>query len=164
MFIISCHEKALTVKSTKFDNFIFSYSQLYADYSIKFTNSDTIFLQRRFPQPRAVFYSIIQNKDSLKLDSFLTKIDLKKYDTVYMQNNLQDGDSYKFVMSNDTITKWTFIYGNEGPKQLYDFANWLRDLQERQRFYPIDTSIYFGNLNYIVLPQVPPPPKTKNSR
>jgi len=161
---ISCHKKTNGTKPTTFDDFIFSYSQLNADYSIKFTNSDTIFLQRRFPRPTELFYSVFSSNDSLKLDSFLKKINFKNYDTVYVQKFLEDGGSYKFVVTKDTTTNWTFIYGDNGPKQLYGFGNWLSNLKDKQNFYPIGTTIDFGNLNYILRPKIPPPPVTENSR
>jgi hypothetical protein len=97
-----------------------------------------------------------------RLDSFLKENDFKRYDTIYFQNNLQDGGSYKFYLTKDSAINWVFIYGHEGPKSLYDFAKWLDNLKDRQTFYPIDTTIDFGNLKYILLPPIPPPP-TNNS-
>lgn len=160
----ACSTNNQKTKLTTFDTFVFSYRQLYTDYSIKFTNSDTIFLQKRFPRPKALFYSIIQNNDVLKLDSFLTTSSFKKYDTLYVQNNLEDGSSYKFVLTKNMTTNWIFIYGKEGPKTLYEFGNWLSDFKERQIFYPIDAKIDFGNLNYILLPEIPSQPDIKNSK
>lgn len=164
LFISACKQKQKGKDMRNFDNFIFSYNEECCDYSIEFTNSDTIFIQKRFPRPKEIYFAIVENKDIIKLDSFLNAIDFSNYDTVCSQNHLQDGGSYKFYVTNDTNIKWTFIYGNEGPKSLYNFGIWLRDFKDRQKAYSIDTTINFGNLNYILLPEVPPPPRTKNSR
>jgi hypothetical protein len=155
---IGCDKKNQQKKLNSFDNFVFTNSELYSDYSIKFTNSDTIFLERRFPKPKELSYSIIQREEIEKLDSFLKKNDFKRYDTLYFQNNLQDGASYKFYLTKDTVISWVLIYGNEAPRPLYDFAKWLDNLKNQQTFYQIDTTIDFGNLKYILLPPIPPPP------
>jgi hypothetical protein len=153
----SCKNEPTTERPT-YSEFVFSCSEENANYSIKFISGDTIFLEKRFPRPRELYYAIIQHKEKEKLDSFLNKTDFTQYDTVYFQNNLQDGVSYKFYLTKDTATNWVLIYGNEGPKPLYDFAKWLTNLKDRQTFYSIDTTIDFGNLKYILLPPIPPPP------
>src|SRR3954465_5700638 len=91
---IGCDKKNQQKKLNSFDSLVFTNSELYSDYSIKFTNSDTIFLERRFPKPKELSYSIIQREEIEPLDSFLKKNDFKRYDTLYFQNNLQDGASY----------------------------------------------------------------------
>ena len=129
------------------------------NYSIKFTGSDTIFLQSRFPIPKRLYYGIIQTNERKKLDSFLQNINLTSYDTVYFQNNLQDGGNYKFYLRQNSIVNWVLIYGHNGPKPLYEFADWLTALKDQQHFYPTNAAVNFGDLTYIILPPIPPPPK-----
>lgn len=151
-------------KERPFDEFVFSFGEECCDYLIKFTTGDTVFLQKRLPRPRQNYFTIAADSDNIKLDSFLNAINFFSYDNMYVQKLLQDGARYRFDLTKDTCIKWIYIYGDEGPKQLYDFANWLRDFKDRQKFFPVDSTINVGNLDYIWLPDVPPPPKRKNSR
>ncbi len=156
IFVVQCKEEKLKTQPVIYDDFIFSYSGFQLNYSMKFSKSDTIFLQIRFPKPTATFYSILQSSDKLKLDSILEKIDFKKYDTLYEQHNLEDGTGLKFFLEKDSVINWVYIYGENGPTQLYNFAKWLRHLKDKQYFFQIDTTIKFGNLYHILLPKMSP--------
>ena len=155
-------KNGLTNNLPTYNEFVFSYSTESENYSVKFVRNDTIFLQERFPKPKGLFYSVMRGNDREKLDSFLNKIHFSTYDTVYFQDNLHDGTSYKFYLKQATAINWVFIYGHNGPKLLYEFADWMATLKNRQIYHPSDASVTFGDLTYIVLPPIPPP--TNNSR
>ena len=157
--LFSCTDNRERTKEFDFDNFVFSHSELHSDYSIKFAQSDTVYFGKRFPKPTESFYAIIGKHDLTTLDSFLIQFHISNYDTTYIQDNLSDGSSYKFYLTTDTSKKWVFIYGKEGPNALYEFANWLTGFEARQTFKPTEIKADYGDLNYILLPQVPPPPK-----
>jgi len=157
IFLLSCDDKADAKLKRSYSSFVFSQASESTNYSFKFGNSDTVFYQKRFPSPKENFYSLIESKELKILDSFLTVIDFSKLDTCYIQSNLQDGIAYKFYLTKDSMIRWSFIYGDEGPKSLYDFANWLKKLKERRIFHPADSSIEFGNLQHIVIPNIPLP-------
>ena len=78
----------------QFDSLIFSYAGLHHDNSLKFTNSDTVFMQRRFPEPIENFYAIIPADKKIKLNKQLRSLNLNKFESDYAQNNLCDGGSY----------------------------------------------------------------------
>ena len=156
IFVVKCKEEKHKTQPAMYDDFIFSCSGFQENYSIKFSKSDTIFLQIRFPKPMATFYSILQNSDKLKLDSILEKIDFNKFDTLYEQRNLEDGTGLKFLLEKDSAINCVYIYGENGPAQFYKIAKWLRHLKEKQYFFQIDTTINFGNLYHILLPEMPP--------
>jgi hypothetical protein len=161
--LIACSNNKSKAPTRPFDNFIFSYSAEMA-YSIKFTTNDTVFLFVSFPKTGKKYFSTIQSKDKERLDSFLNTNRLSSFDTTYIQENLSDGVSYKFYLTKDTAVNWVFVYGKEGPKQLYTFASWLTTLKEQLKFYEYNGKVDFGNLKYIELPLVPPPPiDDKNS-
>lgn len=157
IFLFSCKEKAGIRSKVSFDSFVFSQDAPSANYSLKFGNNDTLFYQKRFPSPKKNFYSVLQEKEIAKLDSFLKAIDFTSLDTFYDNPNLNDGVAYKFYLTKDSVTRWSYVYGDEGPRSLYDFANWLRKLKDNRQFNRIDSTIEFGDLRYIELPHVPPP-------
>jgi hypothetical protein len=159
LFLVSCSNDEPKVRTNPFDNFIFSYSAEDSAYSLKFTPNDTIFLGVYFPEHGNKYFSIIKDKQRNTLDSFLYANKLSTYDTTYIQKYLQDGIAYKFYITKDTAANWTYIYGDEGPKKLYTFANWLTSLKEQLKFYPYNKKVKFGDLRYIELPIVPPPPR-----
>jgi hypothetical protein len=126
---------------------------------MKFAQDDTVYFEKRFPEPAESFYAILDNNNRKTLDSFLLQFQTSNYDTTYMEHNLSDGGSLKFYLTTDTLKKWVFIYGNEGPKELYTFAIWLKDLKEHQSFKPTTTKADYGDLRYILFPKLPPPRK-----
>ena len=151
--LVSCNRK----ETKSFDNFIFSDAGLHHDYSLKFTNNDTIFLQKRFPSPTENYYAILTEEDNDSLNKFVEKIDFKNYDTLYAQENLEDGRSLLFRVSKLKENHWVFIYGHNGPKELFEFTKWLISFKEKQKFKPSSKAKDYGDLKYILPP--PPPPK-----
>lgn len=149
-----CENPTQNKHSRPLDIFVFSYSQENKDFSIKFTSSDTIFIQKRFPEPTEIFYSIIAESQAEKIDSFIEKFSLLKKDSIYFENNLSDGSSYKFYLIKDNNINWVSIYGRKAPKFLYEFGDWLIKLKEQLRLTQTKKQVDFGNLNYFLLPQI----------
>jgi len=145
-------------KHNIFDEFIFSQSGLYENYSLKFTKSDTMFMEVRFPEPSTRFYTILPKSTLNKLDSILGTFNLKRFDSLYEQDNLQDGLSLKFYFRSSTLTKTIGVYGNEAPKEIYTLAERVDGLAKSVKKYPYDKKVDFGDLSGIVLP---PPPISK---
>jgi hypothetical protein len=157
LFIViftSCEKK----EDKTFTNFVFSSAGLHYDYSLKFTNSDTVYFQKRFPQPEENYYSLLNKEDRKNLNKFVEKIDFEKIDTIYAQENLADGESLLFNISQQKENRWVFIYGHNAPKELFEFSIWLKEFKEKQKFKSNTKIIDFGDLKYI-LPPPPPPPK-----
>lgn len=166
LFVIftSCEKKKVD-KNVSFKNFVFSMSALHSDYSMKFTESDTVYIERRFPNPKEYFYSLISKSEKDTVYKIISEINFKKYDSIYDEypiNRLVDGTGYKFYVENGSQKNWIYIYGHIGPKVFYSFANFFKSLKEKQQLHQIKKKIDFGNLNHILLPEPPPPPKQKN--
>lgn len=149
----SCQNK----EDRLFDNFIFSAAGLHYDYSVKFASSDTVFFQKRFPDPKQNYFALINKKDKQELKQFIKKLDFTKYDTIYSQENLQDGGSLLFSIDRANKNHWVFIYGHKAPDELYKFASWLRNFKDKQKLTATSENIHFGDLKYLIPP--PPPPK-----
>lgn len=144
-----------------FDSFIFSYAGLHHDNSLKFTSSDTVFMQRRFPKPKQNYYSIIPNDKKIKLNKYFQTLNLKKFKSEYTQENLCDGASYLMNISSNGKNKSVFIYGHTAPKELYNFIDSLSRFKNDLKFIPTKQIIDFGDLSSILPPPPPPPLKTK---
>lgn len=142
----------------QFDSLIFSYAGLHHDNSLKFTNSDTVFMQRRFPEPIENFYAIIPADKKIKLNKQLRSLNLNKFESDYAQNNLCDGGSYLINASINGKNKSIFIYGGIAPKELYNYADSLMSFKEILKFVPTKQIIDFGDLGPILPPPPPPPP------
>ncbi|PIF69909.1 hypothetical protein CLU99_0626 [Flavobacterium sp. 2] len=143
-----------------FDSLVLSSAGLDEDNSIKFTNSDTVFLQRRYPGPTENFYAVIANDQKIKFKKQLQRLNLKKYKSEYTQENLCDGGASLINISINGKTKSIFIYGHVAPEKLYTFIDSLGTFKKNLKFRTTKQVIDFGDLNAI-LPPPPPPLKTK---
>lgn len=157
IFLLGCVGKENPKLKRPYLSFVFSQASESSNYSLKFGINDTVFYQKRFPSPKENVYSVIKDEEFKKLDSFLAAINFSKLDTCYIQAGLQDGLAYKFYVTRNSLTQWSFIYGDEGPRPLYKFASWLKELKKTRTFDRIDSAIDFGNFRYIEIPNVPPP-------
>lgn len=142
-----------------FDSFIFSYSGENTDNSIKFTKSDTVFLQKRYPTPTENFFAILQGEEKIKLNKYLKTLNFKKFDSVYTQKNLYDAESYLINISINGKSKSIFIYGDRAPEELYNFVDSLGTFKKNLVFLPTNQIIEFGDLGPILPPPPPPPIK-----
>ena len=154
--ILSCTHPYKTEEKRTFTSFDFTYScaVCLSFYSIKFTQSDTIFLKQYLPRrDNKLYYAVLKKSESKKLDSLLSHVNLGKIDSSY--NNLDiDGDEYQFYINKDTIAKSVSIHGRDIPKELSDLGIWLKGMKDGLKLSPIDTVINFesfkkyGNLRF----------------
>lgn len=156
LLIISCSKKD-DLKPLPLESVIFSYAGLHHDNSIKFTKSDTIYLQKRFPEPKENFYAILKKREKVELNKLITLLDYEKYDSIYEQGNLYDSDSYLINISENKKNKCIYIYGDKAPKELYNYIDSLGKFKSKLKFIKTKQIIDFGDLRYILPP--PPPPK-----
>jgi len=163
LLLSSCQRENKKVET--FKCFVFSRSSEASNYSIKFTESDTVFLEKRFPAPRQHYFFIIEKSDKDIIKKLVNEIQFSKYDSIYDEyatNHLVDGVGYKFYFQKDTLKNWVYIYGKIGPKEFYDFANLIEHIKQKQMLLLTDKQVDFGNLDHILLPE-PPPDPTKNN-
>tara|TARA_R110000868_G_scaffold33215_4_gene120846 strand:+ start:1338 stop:1808 length:471 start_codon:yes stop_codon:yes gene_type:complete len=150
----SCKEKTSSIET-----FIFSNESMPFDYSIKLNSYDSIYLQTRFPNPEKDEYGILRKEEKDSLFDLLKKIDFSKYKKTYSEENLQDGEGYRFTIKRDNRIDSVFIYGDNGPKEFYQLAEKIKILRSKTKFKKMNGKINFENLNYKMLPPPPPPPK-----
>ena len=150
------------VNEFPFDSFILSGSGLRQDNSIKITKSDTVYFQRRFPEPKENFYAVLNKHQKTKLENFFKSLNFNQFSTYYQQENIADGGSLQFEILNNNKRKIIFIYGGTAPDKLYDCDHFLREFQKELTFIKTIKPIYFGDQGPIFdRPPLPPPLKNK---
>ncbi|HEX7868974.1 MAG TPA: hypothetical protein VF455_02575 [Chryseobacterium sp.] len=155
--LISCSKKEV-VKSFPFDDFVFSSAGLHHINSMKFTKSDTVYFQKRYPDPIENSYVILKSTEKEKLSKLFNGINFTKFDNVYAQEHLCDGQGYLLNISIANKHKRIFLYGNVVPKELKTFIDSLGQIKARLKFLPTKKVVDFGDLGYLLLPPPPPMP------
>ena len=145
-----------------YDYFIFTYSELRSNYSMKFSLSDTIYFDT-CGENSGLFYSLIKPKDKQIFNAFVKKIKFDKSDTIYQKNNLFDGRSFQFYKIKNNKANRIFIYGNDAPKEYYKFATFLDSLKNREKLNKLQNDQDWKELKFMI-PPPPPSPKIYNSR
>ena len=161
-FVInSCNEKTNSERINSIKTFIFSNQGMSFDYSLKINASDTIYQENRFPFPEKSEYGIIKKVVKDSLFELLEKIDFSKYKHRYEVNNLEDGQSYRFIIKRENKVDSVYLYGDEAPKELYAIGKKIKLLKNKIKFQKLNSKIDFENLDYKMLP---PPPTIENGK
>lgn len=158
--IISCSKADKDNRST--DSFVYSFSAQHLDYSIKFNDNDTVYFQKRFPEPVSNYYAVIKNNEKRNIIEIIDKINFSRYDSIYEQQNLKDGDGFKFYKTKKSKVNSIYVYGNKAPEELYHYTIQFNNLSKTFNFKPFDGKVDFGNLSHILL-LTPPPVSYKDS-
>lgn len=160
--LCACDSEKDSQPTAVFNEFVFSQSGMYENYSIKFTKSDTVFLEERFPEPSKRYFALLNDTLLKNLNFILDTLNLERFDNSYIQENLQDGVFIKFHLRSDSMNKTIGIYGHEAPPSFYPVAKWLDNLTKTLTKHPTTKSIDFGDLSGINPPPAPPPPKLEH--
>ncbi|WP_417351837.1 hypothetical protein [Flavobacterium alkalisoli] len=132
-----------------FDMFVFSFATDATNFSIKFTPGDSIFMKT---SPIDYFYSVLTEEKRDSALALVKEINFSKYDAVY-KDSAADGSILKFYRTKNDTVNHILIQGNNGPKELYQTANKIIELQKGQRWTPITGKQDFGNIDDIKLPK-----------
>lgn len=145
-------------KPFSFDNFVFTSADSLYINSIKFSKSDTIYSQKRYPYPIENSYAILKPEEREKLSKLFDGIDFTKFDSIYTQEHLYDRQAYVLGISIADKRKRISLYGNKFPKELKTFIDSLGRIKEELKFLPTKKVVNFGGLEYLI----PPPPPSSN--
>ncbi|WP_417355685.1 hypothetical protein [Flavobacterium sp.] len=146
--LLSCGKEEKKT-SVDFDMFVFSFTTDAANFSIKFTPGDTVYMKT---SPVDYSYSLLTEDKRDSAYAIIKEINFSKYDTMYTNDNIIDGTSFKFYKTKNDTVNWVYVYENETPKELYKAADKLIQLQKGQKWVPVKGKQDFGNLDYIELP------------
>lgn len=163
--ILGCNNQKPIIKHKSFEAFDFSYNDVFSTcFSIKFTQSDTIFIRQHFagalsdtPKSKTSYYALLSNDNRAILDSFIIHASFPIMDTLYYEP-YQDGIDYQFYFQNDTIKKLIHVHRESVPLSLKAFGNWILNTKNSLLLHQIDTTLYFGSTKGFLPPTVPAPP------
>jgi hypothetical protein len=170
--ILSCNNQRPSSREKLFTSFDFSYNDVFSTcFSIKFTQSDTVFIWQHFasafsdtPKSNTNYYSLLTKSERTQLDSFINHKALLHFDTSYYQS-YEDGLDYQFYFDKDSTKKLIRVHSDSVPFQLETFRRWIVTTKKKLALHQIDTTIIFGSLKNFLPPTIPPPPtkfKTPN--
>ncbi|MCA1920280.1 MAG: hypothetical protein LDL38_12825 [Flavobacterium piscis] len=157
LLLTACYKKE-TVKEFPFESLIVTGSNLHDIHTVKFTKSDTVYLQRIFPEPKENFYAIISANEKIRLNNCLHTLNLKNFDSIYADENLDDGQSYLISINQRGKNKQIYIHGEHAPQELYNYIDSLGSIKNNLKFISTKQIIDFGDLGPILPPPPPPPP------
>lgn len=159
-------------KEIPFDTFDFAESSTFAEnFSMKFTQSDTIFIKYhglyahseffqnkneswKNVETKVTYYGLLQKEDRQVLFDSITKIDFKKFNDEYLECH-PDGGSGEFVFQKGDFKKTiTFCYGIHVPKDLYRLSNLIGEIKRKTKLLPTNKQVDF---KADVSPSPPPP-------
>jgi len=133
-----------------------------SQFSLKFSAGDTLYFRNyKYNPNKEIKYLLLQKDQKANFNKILRRVKWMNFDSTYIQQGLQDGSGYKFVFKKDKDFKSVYIYGKEGPAQLYKLSNWIDSLkwENTQKFRPLNHKVDFGNLYNIVEPEIIIPKK-----
>lgn len=159
---LSCSKKE-EMNPFPFDQFVFSSAGLHHVNSIKFTKSDTVYFRRIYPEPTQNSYAILKISEREKLNNLCKGMNFAKFDNVYAQENLCDGQAYLLNLLKEGKNKEIFLYGHVVPKELKVFIDSLGEIKSKLKFIPTRKMVNFGDLSSILPPPPPPMPIKKGS-
>jgi len=150
------------------DSFDFALAEAFEAYSIKFTQSDTVFIRQHgssrdymdansAPQTEINYITFLEKEDRTKLYRLLSTIDFAKYNTEYYEHygDYKDGFCYAFKVKKDTLNKSFRIHSSHAPVEFDSLATLLITLKSRLHLKKYDKEISCP-CQYMVMP--PPPP------
>ena len=132
-----------------FDMFVFSFATDAANFSIKFTPGDSIYMKTSSVD---YFYSVLTEEKRDSALALVKEINFSQYDAVY-KDSVAAGSILKFYRTKNDTVNHILIQGNNGPKELYQTANKIIELQKGQRWTPYVGKQDFGNIDDIKLPK-----------
>ncbi|RKE87705.1 hypothetical protein BXY58_1837 [Epilithonimonas arachidiradicis] len=160
LLILSCNEK-------KYDEFEFSYGNTFeTDFSIKFTQNDSVYLRENwspndsnddipYPKSNTNYTAILTKKEKEKLNTFLNKIDFKKFDTAYIEN-YQDGEQFNLYFKKNYFEKTIFVRSHHSPQELDSLKNWIVGVKRNLKLTKTKKVLAFKS-KFNPIPPPPPP-------
>ena len=139
-----------------FDSFVYSFSALRMDYSVKFTESDTVYFLKRFPKPETVSYALMKESQKDSIIALVSKVDFTKYKSEYAEEDVIDPVGIRFDSTKNNKSKSITIYDGTAPKELYNYATEFNEFIKYLNFQPYNGKVDFGKP---IRPDLPPFPE-----
>lgn len=167
LFCFGCKKE----EKTTYKYFEFSFNSDNTNFSMQIKPNDSIYLRDRFyygqqensfrPNEIETYYIATISKSQRKeLNSLISKIPLKKYDTLY--DKVCFSKHYVTYIDKDSITKLVFVSNFEkSPDQLDSLIKWLNVFKVNSKKIITNKKINFITRKYVTIPPPPPLPIKK---
>ena len=157
LIFFSCKNENLKL-NPNFKGFIYLNFNLRENKSFKFNGSDTLYLQKRFPEePVGNFIAILNTKERDSLIKKINDLNFEKYETQYINKHIEDGNSQVFAIKRCKKDESIYIHGRTGPKEINDLGHCFEKLKSSLKFTKTDEYLDFWNIKNIVTPPAPAP-------
>jgi hypothetical protein len=169
---VMCDSSKYAKPQQTFHSFDFSYNNVFSTcFSIKFTESDTVFIRQHFasafsdtPKSNTSYFAVLTSNDRTKLDSLINQTNFTGFDSLYYQS-YEDGIDYQFYLEQNGFKKLIRVHSDSVPTQLAELKNWIVEKKKALLLHRIDTTIHFESTKSFLPPTVPAPPlKFKNPK
>jgi hypothetical protein len=163
LLLLSC-----TKKENTFDIIDFTFGGTFTEiYSIRLTQSDTVYIHQRWfgrryndssfiPKEKTNYYGILDKQEKLKLFGYISKVNLFKYKSEYIEDYV-DGSSYIISINKDFKNKIIFVHSHNAPKEIDSIAALIDKVKHNLKLYETKKQIEF-TASGLVSPIPPPPP------
>jgi hypothetical protein len=139
-------------KKSCYTNFTYSKGNIKTIYRLKFNSSDTVYYLNDNPfRQKILNYFILEQNEKKILDSLICEFKFPIKDSVFSNNQIEDGTTIAFSIDNKRL----MLHGGKGPKEFWEFEEWIDHLQSYKQFKPIDREITFDEFDKMF--PVPPP-------
>jgi hypothetical protein len=162
ILLISCSKK-----EKDFDSFEYSFAGTFTTvFSLKITDSDTIFLREEWNsgrnegykllKPKTNYFAILTEQQKSEFIILLKNVDFTKINSEYFQDYL-DGSAYNIIIRKDGFEKKVFVHSHKIPKELDTLSSWINITKQNLKLTKTNKQLHFES-TFGMLPPPPPPP------
>jgi len=163
---ISCSER-----EKDFDSFEYSYAGTFSTvFSIKFSNSDTLFLREhwnrggnenfQFPKSKTNYFAILTEQQKNELSSLIHKVNFKEMNSEYFED-YSDGSAFSIIIRKGDFEKKVFVHSHKIPKELDSLSGWIYYTKMKLILTETKEKLEFESVKALLPPPPPLPPILK---
>lgn len=141
--LVACSDKEEV--GAPYDAFIYSYTDGNADFSLKFTDSDTVYFRKCLPNPAANFYALVKNKDKDSLTTLTNSLDFSKHTSASETSPVANSVRIAFYKIKDGKKDTAHTFSGNNADELLKLGLRFNSFAKRFDFKPTDKAIDFGN-------------------
>lgn len=152
IFASSCKQNENNIKKLKscYTNFTFSKGNIHVHYLLNINSSDTVYYKNRLPfEDQRTQYFLLDESKKKYLNNLICKLKFPK-DSVLINDNIIDGTTIAFSIDG----KRTMLHGHNGPKEFWEFEEWIENMKTYHGLKPINRKIEFDNFDRML--PIPP--------
>lgn len=107
-------------------------------YCLSFNSSDTVYLVEN-PDERQNKFAIIDKNEKIRLENIISSLLFPDQKSFFTDDI--DGLSYDFVYKKDNQKKTLSIHANAGPKEFWEFGNFLEEIKNKHKFIKTNNEV-----------------------